>query len=341
MTTSSSESLPSPTSMLEVIGVGLVLVDEAGDVTIQNSIAEQLLARRINERTLLEHFVDLARTPPSEGSSLIDSTDDQQKVETYDADGKRSVVGFRIGRSSRLGTIFTLRDISEMEQARADQRQLERLSQVGKACAMVAHEIGNPLAAIKATIQSIEPEAAKAGLQDPISVVYFEIDRLDKILGQLLGFVRHRAPRRTKTDIRSVVRKAQSAVASRLEKVTFRATYAGPLFSAHVDSDQIEQVLINLFLNAADAQPDGGSLSVSVENDGEHLLIRVEDEGPGIAPDLRQQVFESFYTTKATGTGLGLSICYRIISEHGGTISVDNRRTKGACILITIPNKMI
>lgn len=325
--------------MLEVIGVGLVLVDDAGDVTIQNSIAEELLARNVGGSRLLDLFVDLAKSP-STIAAPADSSDDQQKVEAYDAQGKRSVIGFRVGHSSKLGTIFTLRDISDLEQARADQRQIERLSQVGKACAMVAHEIGNPLAAIKATIQSIEHEAAKAGLQDPISAVYFEIDRLDKILGQLLGFVRHRAPRKAKTDIKAVVNKAFHAVSSRLAGIAFSVSY-GSLLSAYIDPDQIEQVLINLLLNAADAQPNGGSISVGVEVDREHVIIRVEDEGPGIAPSLREQVFESFYTTKQTGTGLGLSICYRIISDHGGSISVNEPRTRGACLLITLPNKPI
>src|SRR6185295_13710488 len=123
--------------------------------------------------------------------------------------------------SPTFGTIFTLRDITELERCRTERRQLERLSQVGRACAMVAHEIGNPLAAIKATIQSIERDAEGAGLGDPISAVYGEIDRLDRLLRQLLGFVRHPVPRKVKTDLRAVVESARRAAGARLRGVSF------------------------------------------------------------------------------------------------------------------------
>lgn len=325
-----------PVSILDAIGVGLVLVDEKGDMVVQNLIAEELLTRKVKHSTLHRVIVNDAlsviRNAREAGNEI------QRKVEAYDESGKKSIIGYRFVRSSRLGVIFTLRDITEAEQFRASQRQLERLSQVGKACAMVAHEIGNPLAAIKATIQSIEREAAAAGLKDPISAVYWEIERLDKILNQLLGFVRHRPPHRKKTDLPSIVQKVQSAVAARLKDYDVRVEYKG-LEPIYVDADQIAQVLINLLVNSADAMPNGGRISIFAGVEGERIVIRVEDEGPGIAAELREQVFESFYTTKPTGTGLGLSICYRIVSDHGGTISVEDRREKGASILVTLPKK--
>ena len=261
--------------------------------------------------------------------------DDQRLIEACDASGRRSIIGYRFVRSPTFGTIFTLRDITELERCRTERRQLERLSQVGKACAMVAHEIGNPLAAIKATIQSIEREAAAAGLQDPISAVYWEIDRLDKILAQLLGFVRHRTPRKVRTELPAVIIKAKSAADAKLKKVVFKTTYSA-LPPIYADSDQLQQVFLNLFLNSADAMPDGGTLEVLGTVEGERIVIRVVDEGNGIPPDLREQVFESFYTTKPTGTGLGLSVCYRIVTDHGGSIAVESR-DKGTCILITLP----
>src|SRR5580692_8837613 len=98
---------------------------------------------------------------------------------------------------------------AESEPSGAEREALVRLSQVGRACAMVAHEIGNPLAAIKATLQSIEQEAAAAGLGDTLDAVFREVDRLDHILSQLLGFVRHRAPRRTRASLVEIVARAR------------------------------------------------------------------------------------------------------------------------------------
>lgn len=328
-----------PVSILDAIGVGLVLIDERGDVSIQNAIAEELLNRKVQQKSLLTVLVHDAMTVVQNATYVASEIEDQRKVEAYDESGRKTVIGYRFVRSPRLGVIFTLRDITESEQFRANQRQLERLSQVGKACAMVAHEIGNPLAAIKATIQSIEREAAAAGLKDPISAVYWEIDRLDKILNQLLGFVRHRPPHRQKTDLVTIVQKAQSAAAARLEGLDVRVEY-GALEPIYVDADQISQVLINLLFNSADAMPRGGRIFISAGIEDSKVVLRVRDEGPGIAPELREQVFESFYTTKPTGTGLGLSICYRIVSDHGGTIRVEDTSNQGTSILVILPKKI-
>jgi len=332
-------SLHPGTSVLDEIGTGLVLVDQDGDVGMTNKIASELIHLRVGKSTLIAEIIERSKThpePPPRDESTASEPGDQRLVEAFDAAGRKSIIGYRFVRSPTFGTIFTLRDITELERYRAERRQLERLSQVGKACAMVAHEIGNPLAAIKATIQSIEREAAQAGLQDPISAVYREIDRLDKILAQLLGFVRHRTPRKVKTDITAVVAKAKSQADARLKNVSFKATY-GSLAPLYVDPDQIQQVFLNLFLNAADAMPDGGTIGVKVDIDGDRMVIRVDDEGTGIPPELREKVFESFYTTKPTGTGLGLSVCYRIVSDHGGSIDIEGRERRGTSIVITLP----
>ncbi len=327
----------SSTNVLDEIGTGLILVNQDGRIGMTNKIAAELISRRVDKRTVLAEILERARSAPGEAEgSPASEPDDQRLIEAFDASGQKSIIGYRYVRSPTFGTIFTLRDITEVERSRAERRQLERLSQVGKACAMVAHEIGNPLAAIKATIQSIEREAAQAGLQDPISAVYREIDRLDKILSQLLGFVRHRAPRKVKTDIAVVIGKAKSQADSKLKNIEFKPVYVAtqPIW---VDPDQIQQVMLNLFLNAADAMSEGGTLGVRVDVVGTRLVIRVEDEGVGIAPELREKVFESFYTTKPTGTGLGLSVCYRIVSDHGGSIEVESRRPRGTAFVVTLP----
>lgn len=335
----SREAVHPSTTVLDEIGTGLVLVNQSGEVGFTNRIADELLSLRVKTNTLLAVLIDRARLAAmdsSPDSSRLNDREDQRLIEAYNSAGARSVIGYRYVRSPTFGTIFTLRDITEIERFRAERSQLERLSQVGKACAMVAHEIGNPLAAIKATIQSIEPEARAAGLADPISAVYWEIDRLDKILAQLLGFVRHPTPRKVRTELPFVILKAKAATASRLKNVKFTTRYAA-LPPIYADPDQLQQVFINLFINAADAMPSGGTLAVEGNVEGGRIILRVVDDGIGIPAELREQVFESFYTTKPTGTGLGLSVCYRIVIDNGGTISVDGHEGRGTSILITFP----
>jgi signal transduction histidine kinase len=322
------------TAVLDELGLGLLVFDQGGEVAATNTIADELVRRRVDRVTLLLELLERARS-----GSPVDAAGpgDQRLVEVLDAAGRRSIVGYRFVRSPSLGTIFTLRDITELERARAERQALERLSQVGRACAMVAHEIGNPLAAIKATLQSIEGEAAAAGLGDTIAAAFREIDRLDKILGQLLGFVRHRSPRRVRAELGAVVARARAAAGARLDGITFLAP-AGPMPEVHCDPDQLQQVLLNLFLNAADAMPGGGELRVTAGAAEGRAWLRVEDTGSGVPVELREKVFESFFTTKPAGVGLGLSVCFRIMSDHHGSISLEERDAgQGACVRLSLP----
>ncbi len=323
------------TSLLDEIGVGLVIIGDGGEILVTNRVADAMLTGRTGGVPLMHKLFDLLdaseRTESGKGSK-------ESTVELIDEGSKKTIIGVRIVSSRRLGTMITLTDVTETERSQAERRQLERLSEVGKACAMVAHEIGNPLAAIKATIQSIEHEAAAAGLGDSLHAVNREIDRLNNMLGQLLGFVRHRPPRRTKSDLQTIVSRARHMAEGRLERIRFSVRY-GSLRPVWVDQDQLQQVLLNLFINAADAMPEGGDLWMYAGLDDDRVVLRVEDSGVGIPPEFVDKVFDSFFTTKPTGTGLGLSICYRIVNDHGGSITIGARdgNVPGTCVTITLP----
>jgi signal transduction histidine kinase len=313
-------------AVLDEVGIGLFILDPSGELAATNASAEALLQRRA---TLLGEIRERARERGSSGR--------QGQVMVDGELGRHRLIGYRLVRSPQLGTIVTLRDITELERARVERATLERLSEVGRACAMVAHEIGNPLAALKATLQSIEREAAAAGLGDTIGAVFREVDRLDNILGQLLGFVRHRSPRRSWSTLGLIVERARAAAGARLEGIALYGPW-GALPELHCDADQIEQVLLNLFLNAADAMPGGGEIVVSGYVAGADLVVVVEDSGPGVPPELREKVFQSFYTTKSAGVGLGLSVCFRIMSDHGGSIAIEDREGgPGAAVRLTLP----
>jgi len=138
--------------------------------------------------------------------------------------------------------------------------------------------------------------------------------------------------------VQTIVNRARSAAEGRFERIRFKATY-GSLRPVWVDHDQLQQVLLNLFINAVDAMPDGGELWVYAGIEDEQIVLRVEDTGIGIPPEFVDKVFDSFFTTKPTGTGLGLSICYRIVNDHGGSITIGprNGNVPGTCVTITLP----
>lgn len=320
--------------VLDEVGVGILVLDKSYRVAATNNIADKLVKHRRGQGTVLADLVERAQ---AFDSSTREAPSDPCLVEAIDAAGRKSVVGYRFVRSPSLGTIFTLRDITSLDRARAERQVMERLSQVGRACAMVAHEIGNPLAAIKATVQSIEREVIAAGLGDPMAAVSREIDRLDAILGQILGFVRHRAPRKVRHSLVPIVASAKLAAAPRLgERTIFEQIHGLP--DLLCDPDQIQQVLVNLLLNAADATSPHGAIWVKARTAGDQLSIRVEDNGSGIPFENRAKVFESFFTTKQSGVGLGLSVSYRIIVDHGGSMSIEDRESAaGTCIQLYLP----
>jgi signal transduction histidine kinase len=167
--------------------------------------------------------------------------------------------------------------------------------------------------------------------------VFREVERLENILSELLGFVRHRPPRRTRTSLATVIERARAAAGARLNGIAFHGLPA-PIPDVLCDPDQIEQVLLNLFLNAADAMPSGGELRVSASAEGADLAVLVEDTGPGVPPELRDRVFESFVTTKPAGVGLGLPVCLRIVTDHRGTITIEDKKgERGAAVRMTLP----
>ena len=167
--------------------------------------------------------------------------------------------------------------------------------------------------------------------------MFREIDRLDKILAELLGFVRHRARGgRGRTSPRSPSARARPpATGSRRSRSTRRP---GRCPRSSAIPTRIEQVLLNLFLNAADAMPAGGNLWVRAAPESKRLAIRVEDDGSGVPKQLREKVFESFFTTKPAGVGLGLPVCYRIVCDHAGTIAIEDREGgRGASVRLSLP----
>lgn len=224
----------------------------------------------------------------------------------------------------------------EREVLRADQ-----LAMVGQIAAGVAHELRNPLTSVKLLIQTNLREAGARGLPtDDLEIIEQEIRRMEKCLQRFLDFARPPRPERRPISLTLLIERTLALVEGRARKqrVALRFTPPPVPVVVEADEDQIQQLLVNLVLNALDAMPEGGSLEVRLPppSDG-HVELHVLDRGPGIAPELFPRLFDPFVSTKETGIGLGLAVSHRIAASHGGSLSATNRPDGGACFVLRLP----
>jgi two-component system, NtrC family, sensor kinase len=229
----------------------------------------------------------------------------------------------------------------QLEKHERELVQAKKLAAIGTLAAGVAHELNNPLNNISTTAQRLLKKAGedasplvRKGLDD----IHGQTLRLKSIVGDLLEFARAREPHRAAVELGDLVRSAwRSAAASRdTGSVLLRTELHPPEIVLQADREQLERIFINLFVNAVDAMPGGGTLTVRAEEDGEVTIV-VSDTGSGIPPDRLEKVFEPFFTSKDRGTGLGLAIVFGIVQRHRGTIRVGSAVGAGTTFTLTLP----
>jgi signal transduction histidine kinase len=214
--------------------------------------------------------------------------------------------------------------LAALREAQARLLQKERLAALGELSAVVAHEVRNPLGVIFNSLGSIRrllrPEGDAKLLLD---IVGEEADRLNRIVGDLLDFARPAAPTIRPERLEKVVEEAVGVAVGQAAGVVEVVREVDPaLPEVAVDAGQVRQAVLNVAVNAVQAMPRGGRLSLRVRAEGRFAVVELEDTGPGIPPDVRGRIFEPFFTTKATGTGLGLAVVRRIMDGHGGEVGV-------------------
>lgn len=238
--------------------------------------------------------------------------------------------------------------VGQLHEAQRDALRSEQLAALGQLAAGLAHELRNPLTAMKTLVQSArEQEDGQLDARD-LAVLEEEISRLNRSIQTFLDYARPPKPCRGRVSLREIVDSTLQLVAGRAnqQRITLRSEIDDNLPPLFADGDQIKQVLLNLVLNACDAQPGGGVIEIDAQTGGtgngngsdeKWLTIRVNDEGSGLPENLRERIFEPFTSTKDSGSGLGLSICRRIVEEHGGTISAADRQPRGAVFTVRLP----
>lgn len=224
------------------------------------------------------------------------------------------------------------------------ERQLfhaDKLVSLGELSAGIAHEIGNPLAAIKTVIQAMDDEMPFTGKQrEYMQRILKEVDRLATFLKTFSAFAHPSVNQAAKCRVDLVLNDVVFLVRNEALKHNIEIDYTvhKDTREALMDSDQLKQIFINLILNAIQAMQDSGRISISIGNmDGKGIKISASDTGPGIPPEIIGKIFDPFFTTKPNGTGLGLSIVHRIIKEHKGEIAVKSEAGKGTTFDVVLP----
>jgi signal transduction histidine kinase len=229
----------------------------------------------------------------------------------------------------------------EQKQLREQLFQQEKMALIGQIAASVAHELNTPLSTVLLRAQLMQEQLKNNGDISDLNVIESEALRCRGIIDSLLGFARRSERSTSRTDVGSLVRESLSLVKNDLANkgISVTADYGEREAIIWADSNQIQQVVLNLVTNAADAMPEGGHIEIKIDLSRDLVEIRVIDDGLGMDQDVLKEAFEPFFTTKerGKGTGLGLPICQRIIEEHGGIIEIQSEPHDGTTVSVRLP----
>jgi len=232
----------------------------------------------------------------------------------------------------------------EEQQSRYDKLilQTEKMSFLGRMAAGIAHEINNPLAGILLYSSNMIKKVPEEGpLKEGLDVIVHETIRCRGIIQELLDFSKEREPKKTLTNINDVIGKALNILENefRLDHISVETDLSEEMVSSFLDENQMEQVFVNLLINAVEAMDDGGRIRIKTRlgPEGKCMKIEFEDTGCGFPKEALNRIFEPFFSTKAKGTGLGLAVSYGIVENHMGDIRAYSEPGKGASFIIEIP----
>jgi len=347
-------------NIVESISSGLLTIDEKGTVLFWNRAALETLGLKAEElrgRPLQEVFssvnpVDWSREVPSSLSSAVRSTR-RKEIHYRRPDGEDLTLGYTVsvlqeGDGGVSGWIVIFHDLTHLKAMEDHVRRMERLAFAGKIAAEIAHEIKNPLAAMSGSFQMLRGEIQADSIQSRLmDIVDREILRIKDLVNDFLWLAKgSRKPGRIEDlSVCSAIREVVALLRSR-ERVSvlhrIRTVFDdGPTLS--LDPHHFQQILWNLLVNALEAMPDGGDLSIRVSRSSRkdspvpEARIDIRDRGQGISAEIRDRVFEPFFTTKQSGTGLGLSIVYQLVENAGGRIEVTHHDERGTTFSLFFP----
>jgi two-component system sensor histidine kinase AtoS len=219
-----------------------------------------------------------------------------------------------------------------LDRARDQIAQSEKLATLGQLAGAIAHEVKNPLAIIRSSVQNLTEDLPDEGsASESARFAIEEIDRLTRVTNSLLAFARPVAVQRRKTSCAAILTQTELLAARMLsDRSIVLETNATVDAALEADADLVCQVLLGLLGNAAEVTPAGGTIRLEGRAEGEDVELAVADRGPGVPREIKDRIFEPFFTTRSAGTGLGLAVARQIVEAHGGKIAVEDREGGGA-----------
>lgn len=336
--------------VIQSISSGLLTTDLEAALTSLNRAGEEILGLR--EQSLAGR--NITETGLFDGASSWDDyrrladRDGQIRAETRleRPDRPPMVIGFTVsplrdGAGSQRGYLLIFQDLSEWRALEEKLRQQDRMAAVGQMAAGLAHEVGNPLAAISGSVQLLAGRfEGKASEKKLLDITLRESRRLDRTVKSFLQFARPREHFPQRFDVAALIAEDVALLRNSDEVAPHHRIdleLQSPSTLIEADRDQLGQIFWNLSRNALQAMPDGGVLRISGRLEGDHYQIEIEDSGRGMSGDEKARIFQPFKSFFGAGVGLGMAIVYRLVEEHGGEILVDSAPGAGTRIAIRLP----
>ena len=333
-------------NLVENMPMGLVAMDRESRIIAFNQTAEFVLRKTAGEvigrmagDVLPEACRDLLRTLEVEKQIIA------KEIDCSLTDGRtiplEVIATVLEEEDGARGVVVLFRDITEIKQLKKEIAQSQRLASLGSLAAGVAHEIRNPLSSIKGFATYFK-ERYRDNPDDSqtADIMVQEVDRLNRVIGQLLDYARPMTMNRRETAIQTVIQHALRMIESQAREkgVVIQTELQADVAAVLIDPDRIKQVFLNLYLNAIGAMEGGGILSVALLSmTDRRIRIEVRDTGVGIDPKDLDRIFDPYFTTKSSGTGLGLAIVQKIIEAHRGKIQVASTPGLGTTVSVILP----
>ncbi len=334
-------------NVVENVPIGLLVVDNQGKIATFNYGAESILQFSASDAI----GQDASGIIPNELLDEIHLSKSHNEVvekETECTTPKGNRIPLEIAASSLkdedgnfLGNVLLFKDLTEVHTLRREVARSQRLASVGRLAAGVAHEIRNPLSSIKGFATYFKeryPDRPKD--QQTANIMIQEVDRLNRVVGQLLELARPISVKKQHIELQALLEDSIKLIQDRatVKGISVQTTYDA-FNSVWGDPDRINQILLNIYLNAIDSMESGGELNVVVSSNSKdnQIYIKISDTGCGISPEHLSRIFDPYFTTKSTGTGLGLAIAHNIVEALNGKITVESDMHVGTTFTVVLP----